>query len=204
MADNIARGMVQNHIQTTGNPHGTTKSDIGLGNVTNDAQVKRSEMGAKNGVALYNSTLQLKRTVTLTESAATIVVSTDSTGANLNLKRAEIIIYGQSGASQAGLYLRLNGDTSNKYYWLSSLSTYFFTGYINTNFFTTKINLDTIAGRVRSFSAYTHVNSGGTITSSQSAGIYNDGSVVGINSFYIYSDINLPAGTVVEFWGTDV
>jgi hypothetical protein len=27
------------------------KNDIGLGNVTNDAQVKRSEMGVANGVA---------------------------------------------------------------------------------------------------------------------------------------------------------
>lgn len=31
-----------------------TKSDVGLGNVTNDAQVKRSEMGASSGVATLN------------------------------------------------------------------------------------------------------------------------------------------------------
>ena len=37
------------------NPHGTTKSDIGLSNVTNDAQVKRSEMGANSGVATLDS-----------------------------------------------------------------------------------------------------------------------------------------------------
>ena len=33
-----------------------TKSDVGLGNVTNDSQVKRSEMGAASGVATLDST----------------------------------------------------------------------------------------------------------------------------------------------------
>lgn len=42
---------LQAHISDTGNPHEVTKSQVGLGNVTNDAQVKRSEMGAANGVA---------------------------------------------------------------------------------------------------------------------------------------------------------
>ncbi|WP_271814167.1 hypothetical protein [Clostridium beijerinckii] len=37
------------------NPHGTTKTDIGLGNVTNDSQVKRSEMGIASGVATLDS-----------------------------------------------------------------------------------------------------------------------------------------------------
>lgn len=37
------------------NPHGTTKSDVDLGNVTNDSQVKRSEMGVANGVATLGS-----------------------------------------------------------------------------------------------------------------------------------------------------
>lgn len=37
------------------NPHGTTKSDIGLSNVSNDAQVKRSEMGVASGVATLDS-----------------------------------------------------------------------------------------------------------------------------------------------------
>lgn len=37
------------------NPHGITKSTVGLGNVTNDAQVKRSEMGKANGVATLGS-----------------------------------------------------------------------------------------------------------------------------------------------------
>lgn len=37
------------------NPHGTTKSDVGLGNVTNDSQVKRTEMGVASGVATLGS-----------------------------------------------------------------------------------------------------------------------------------------------------
>lgn len=37
------------------NPHGTTKADIGLSNISNDAQVKRSELGAGSGVATLDS-----------------------------------------------------------------------------------------------------------------------------------------------------
>ncbi|NRT90950.1 hypothetical protein [Clostridium beijerinckii] len=44
-----------NHTSNTNNPHSTTASQIGLGNVTNDSQVKRSEMGAVNGVATLDS-----------------------------------------------------------------------------------------------------------------------------------------------------
>lgn len=41
---------------TSGNPHNVSKTDVGLGSVTNDAQVKRSEMGSNNGVATLDST----------------------------------------------------------------------------------------------------------------------------------------------------
>lgn len=37
------------------NPYGTTKADVGLSNVTNDAQVKRTEMGVNSGVATLDS-----------------------------------------------------------------------------------------------------------------------------------------------------
>lgn len=37
------------------NPHGATKADIGLSNVTNDSQVKRSEMGVANGVSTLDA-----------------------------------------------------------------------------------------------------------------------------------------------------
>lgn len=42
------------HTGNTSNPHNVTKDQIGLSNVTNDAQVKRSEMGVANGVATLN------------------------------------------------------------------------------------------------------------------------------------------------------
>lgn len=42
---------INEHINNTSNPHSVTKTQVGLSNVTNDSQVKRSEMGANNGVA---------------------------------------------------------------------------------------------------------------------------------------------------------
>lgn len=45
---------LQNHILNGSNPHNVTKDQVGLANVTNDAQVKRSEMGTANGVATLN------------------------------------------------------------------------------------------------------------------------------------------------------
>lgn len=39
------------HIGNKKNPHGVTKDQVGLGNVTNDAQIPLSQMGAASGVA---------------------------------------------------------------------------------------------------------------------------------------------------------
>ncbi|WP_373845087.1 hypothetical protein [Clostridium sp.] len=50
-----AEKTVYSHPGNGTNPHGTTKNDVGLGNVTNDAQVKRTEMGANSGVATLDS-----------------------------------------------------------------------------------------------------------------------------------------------------
>lgn len=47
------------HLADTANPHGVTKSQVGLGNLTNDAQVKRSEMGKAGGVATLDSSGQV-------------------------------------------------------------------------------------------------------------------------------------------------
>lgn len=43
------------HKSNIDNPHGVTKTQVGLGNVTNDSQVKRSEMGTANGVATLDN-----------------------------------------------------------------------------------------------------------------------------------------------------
>lgn len=48
-------GVNGSHRNDDNNPHRVTKAQVGLGNVTNDAQVKRSEMGQPDGVALLNS-----------------------------------------------------------------------------------------------------------------------------------------------------
>ena len=52
--ENAASGSneaLNNHIADKENPHKVTKDQVGLGNVTDDAQVKRSEMGVPGGVA---------------------------------------------------------------------------------------------------------------------------------------------------------
>lgn len=46
---------IQEHIVSTTNPHSTTKAQVGLSEVTNDAQVKRSEMGQAFGVATLDA-----------------------------------------------------------------------------------------------------------------------------------------------------
>ena len=43
------------HTTRVDNPHAVTKGQVGLGSVTNDAQVKRTEMGAPSGVATLDS-----------------------------------------------------------------------------------------------------------------------------------------------------
>ena len=43
------------HNTRTDNPHSVTKTQVGLSAVTNDAQVKRTEMGVANGVATLGS-----------------------------------------------------------------------------------------------------------------------------------------------------
>lgn len=50
---------VYTHPGSGTNPHGTTKSDIELNWVTNDAQVKRIEMGVANGVATTDANNKL-------------------------------------------------------------------------------------------------------------------------------------------------
>lgn len=46
---------IRDHVNDKNNPHNVTKEQIGLSNVTNDAQVKREEMGIANGVATLDS-----------------------------------------------------------------------------------------------------------------------------------------------------
>ena len=50
VADDAAKNL-KAHTDKVDNPHNVTKEQIGLSNVTNDAQVKRAEMGVAGGVA---------------------------------------------------------------------------------------------------------------------------------------------------------
>lgn len=52
---NLLKSDYEAHKADTNNPHEVTKEQVGLGNVTNDAQVKRSEMGQPNGVATLDN-----------------------------------------------------------------------------------------------------------------------------------------------------
>lgn len=47
--------IIKAHLSNFNNPHKVTKEQVGLGNLTNDAQVKRSEMGQPEGVATLTS-----------------------------------------------------------------------------------------------------------------------------------------------------
>ena len=56
--DKVAKDVndsITSHTTRTDNPHSVTKTQVGLSNVTNDSQVKRSEMGVANGVATLDS-----------------------------------------------------------------------------------------------------------------------------------------------------
>jgi hypothetical protein len=58
-----ANSNIQTHIgTTTGNPHNVTKTDVGLGNVTNDAQIPLTQKGVADGVATLNSSGKLVTT----------------------------------------------------------------------------------------------------------------------------------------------
>ena len=47
--------IIKPHLRDYNNPHQVTKEQVGLSNLTNDAQVKRSEMGQPGGVATLTS-----------------------------------------------------------------------------------------------------------------------------------------------------
>jgi cytoskeletal protein CcmA (bactofilin family) len=56
-ADVVNWGTAYTHSQlTTGNPHGVTATDVGLGNLTNDAQVKKRTSSTSGYVPTWNGT----------------------------------------------------------------------------------------------------------------------------------------------------
>lgn len=47
---------IQTHISSTSNPHGTTASQVGLGNVTNDRQIKATPSSIDGMIVVWNGT----------------------------------------------------------------------------------------------------------------------------------------------------
>lgn len=47
--------LLENHTDDTNNPHGVTKAQVGLSNVTNDAQLRAAQLGAVSGVCPLGS-----------------------------------------------------------------------------------------------------------------------------------------------------
>lgn len=97
---------VTTHIADKSNPHQVTKEQVGLGNVTNDAQVKRIEMGVAQGVAILDEnglvpSSQLPSFVDdVIDCYATYTKADDGTLSNIVLyKDAEhqTLIVGESG-----------------------------------------------------------------------------------------------------------
>lgn len=91
---------VEPHIANKQNPHSVTKAQVGLSNVTNDAQVKRSEMGANDGVA----TLDANGKIPESQLPAAVTYA-----ANLP---DNIVGGGKATAAENGIILSL--DTKNK------------------------------------------------------------------------------------------
>ena len=134
---------VYTHPGSGTNPHGTTKSDVGLANVTNDAQVKRTEMGTNNGVATLDASgvnAQAPKVHTHTKSqitdfptsmpadggnastanklatARTISLTGDATGSTPfdgSANKSIIVVLANSGAA-AGTYTKLTIDAKGR------------------------------------------------------------------------------------------
>lgn len=136
---------VEPHIANKQNPHEVTKAQVGLSNVTNDAQVKRSEMGANNGVATLDANgkvleSQLPAAVTYaanlpdnivgggkaTTTENGIILSLDTKNKeNGNVSSKDILIPNADGTKTDGSGLMLNSD-KNKIDRLPTLIAYDF------------------------------------------------------------------------------
>lgn len=111
------------HINNKNNPHNVTKQQVGLSNVTNDAQVKRSEMGTANGIATLNEqglipSNQLPSYVDdVIDCYATYSKEEDGTLSNIKLysdAEHQNVITGESGK----IYVDITGsDSAYQFRW---------------------------------------------------------------------------------------
>lgn len=107
------------HIGNKANPHGVTKAQVGLGNVTNDAQVKRSEMGIASGVATLGTDAKVP-TEQLPSSALLALGETSSTAyagnkGKTTTDNVDAILAGTKAVPKAKDTEMFDGHTSQYY-----------------------------------------------------------------------------------------
>lgn len=113
-----ARGKIAyDHSQSTGNPHNTTKADIGLGNVDNtaDADKKVSEAGKvshyltiqKNGntVITYNGSLEKIANITVPTKTSELINDSDFVGSTGTIDVAKKVGTTTVGGSTTPVYI---------------------------------------------------------------------------------------------------
>lgn len=125
------------HKADKANPHNVTASQIGLGNVSNDAQVKRSEMGIPNGVPQLGSdgkviSDQLPTTVqiaqgTFSDTTTSIPINsiyTKTIPLGFNAKKGRLVILGGNAVNNGALifFNTISTDT------VSIIGNYIYTG----------------------------------------------------------------------------
>lgn len=109
-AGDNAQSDLDAHKLNVSNPHQVTKAQLGLGNVTNDAQVKRSEMGVAGGVATLDGTGKVP--------AAQLPVYVDDVleGTLINATTFQLA-EGQQGGVQLPNVIYIDTTTNKSYRW---------------------------------------------------------------------------------------
>lgn len=88
---------LSDHVANTSNPHSVTKAQVGLGSVTNDAQLKVSELGTANGVASLDASSRVVQD-------AQSVWQTGAGGSSLSIAAiADGQVLSRSGTTVAGV-----------------------------------------------------------------------------------------------------
>lgn len=104
---------------TSGNPHGVSKADVGLDNVTNHLQIPASEKGAASGVATLNSTGKLTATqlpdLSITDTF-TAVNETEQIA--LTVQKGDVCVRSDENKS----YILVNATNTSMLDWVELLS----------------------------------------------------------------------------------
>lgn len=100
---------IDGHIASTANPHGVTADQVGLGSVTNDAQVKASEKAAASGVATLDESSKVVQEPASKAQANGIAsldsdskVAQDPANATVTPTASKIVMAGEDGKIAEG------------------------------------------------------------------------------------------------------